>query len=143
MATQREADESMEKAFSAHGSRAEGLNAGYDLAKGSALGLPELIYITRDGRREVLLQADVFEDHLHLHCAVCKLNGGEHGIMIRKGMKDWLFEPLEHVTFPGWESARMMAMFPKGSGGRLSVGKFKCPWCKTTMAVDKNVVVLA
>lgn len=144
--------DSLQKAFSAHDNVADpdggdlrGVDAGYDLAKGGALGLPELIYVTRDGRREVLLQADVFEDHIHLHCPVCRLkDSAEHGIMIRAGVKQWLYEPLEQIAcFPGWDVALMMLKFPRGTCGRLSVQKFTCPWCKTTMAVDKNVVVLA
>lgn len=125
------------------GTGAVGKAAGYDFAK-SAIGNPELIFITRDGAREVTLQADVFLDHLHLHCPVCRLDGHEHGLRINVGTKDWLYEPDKQVKkFPGWDEAQMMFKFPKGSGGRLSVDKFTCSWCKSVLAIDRNVVRLA
>jgi hypothetical protein len=124
------------------GADQRGVDTGYDFA-GGALGRPELIFSARDGR-DVFLQADVFEDHVHVHCPMCRLEGHEHGLMIRKGVKAWLYEPMHAApAFPGWEPARMLLAYPQGMGGRLSIEAFECPWCKHKLRIDHNVVALA
>ena len=119
-----------------------GLSSNIDLT-GGALGHPELIFSARDGR-DVFLQADAYEDHVHVHCPACRLDGHEHGLMIRAGQKAFLYEPMMAApAFPGWEPARMLLAYPRGMGGCLSVEPFLCPWCKHTFRIDKNVVALA
>jgi hypothetical protein len=116
-----------------------GLDTGVELGN-SALGHPELIYIARDGR-EVTFFADAFDDHLHLHCPFCRLAGAEHGLMVRQGVREWLYEPLVQApAFPGWDSIRMLISYPKGTGGRLQLAPLTCPWCKTKFAITNNVV---
>ena len=111
-------------------------------ADAHAIGKPELIYQAKNGK-DVLLQADVTLEHVHLHCPVCRLNGHEHGIMIRAGVKQWGFDPMRQVVFPEWESAQMMVKYPQGSGGCLNVEAFKCPWCSFKLRIADNVVLLA
>jgi len=117
-----------------------GVDTTHDFTGGSFK--PELIYQGKNGK-DVLLQADVTPEHVHLHCPICKLNGNEHGIMIRAGVKEWGFDPMRQVVFPGWESAQMMVKYPQGSGGCLSVEAFKCPWCSFKLRIADNVVMLA
>lgn len=119
---------------------ARGVAPGYDLTAG-ALGHPELIYQTKDGRFEVTFFADCFPDHVHLHCPLCRAKGEEHGIMIRQGVKEWLYEPMRSVpVFPGWSDAKMLVTYPKGAGGRLQMRPVKCPWCGESFAIENNVV---
>ena len=121
------------------GTGLRGVAPGYDFTL-AAFGHPELILVSKDGR-EVTFNADVFDDHVHLHCGFCRLTGEEHGLMVRKGVRDWLYEPLEQAkTFPGWSDARMMAFYPKGTGGRFQLAPITCPWCKTKFAIENNVV---
>jgi hypothetical protein len=116
-----------------------GVDGGYNLSK-AALGHPELILVARDGR-EVTFFADAFPDHLHLHCPFCRLEGAEHGLMVREGVREWLYEPMiQAPTFPGWDGARMMISYPRGTGGRLQLRPLTCPWCKTKFAINNNVV---
>jgi hypothetical protein len=106
------------------------------------IGLPELIYQAKNGK-DVLLQADVTLEHVHLHCPICELNGKANGIMIRAGVKAWDFDPTRQITFPGWEPAVMLLRYPMGSGGCLNVEAFKCPWCAFKLRIADNVVLLA
>jgi hypothetical protein len=117
-----------------------GAAPGYDFQK-SAIGAAELICIV--GSREVLFNVDVFPEHVHLHCPFCKLAGEHHGLMIRKGVKEWSFEPMAAVPpFPGWDEHRMVLAYPHGLGGRFHLEPITCPWekCKAKFAIDHNVV---
>lgn len=118
-----------------------GVQSTVDLTAG-ALGHPELLYEAKNGK-DVLLQADVYADHVHLHCPICRLNGHEHGLMIRAGDKDFEYVPLAQLVFRGWEAARMMLKYPQGSGGTFNVAAFTCPWCSFRMRIVDNVVLLA
>lgn len=116
-----------------------GLSSGYNFANG-AIGTPELVFQAKDGR-EVTFNADVFDDHVHIPCPICALGKHEHGLMVRKGVKAWTYDPMAQApTFPGWESARMMIAYPRGTGGQLSMDPVKCPWGKHQFSIKNNVV---
>lgn len=118
-----------------------GVSPGYNMAAG-ALGSPVLFYPARDGT-DTRCDADVFDAHVHLHCPICLHAGFEHGLMIHKGVAEWGYDPLTPApTFPGWDTARTMITYPKGTGGRLSMKTVQCPWGKHKFSIANNVVKL-
>ncbi len=104
-----------------------GVSPGYNFTN-AALGHPFLQYVLRDGR-EILLEADVYDDHIHIICPICQSAGRTVGLRIRKDQKAYEYDPLvEPPMFPGWVSDQRKIALPKGAGGTLSVPKFRCTW---------------
>lgn len=112
-----------------------GVEATHNLTAG-ALGHPQVLTpwkaFDKLTRREVplVLEIDVYEDHIHLHCPVCLIEGrGEVGLRIRAGAKDYGYDPLARVPlWPGWVEEQTKIVYPNGLGGLVNVAPFRCTW---------------
>ena len=134
-----------------------GVEAGYDFT-GGALGHPQIWTPFVYKGVPLVLEPDVYDDHIHLICPVCLVEErGEHGLRIRKDAKAYEYEPLrEPPTFPGWTPDQMRIAFPNGLRGRLSVEPFRCTWesqadlsrgfglqkCSFSASIRNNVLVM-
>ncbi len=130
-----------------------GLSVGHNFSN-AALGHPQLHYRLGDGR-EIILEADVYHDHVHIICPICHEAGRTVGLRIRVDQKDYEYNPLvEPPMWPGWVADQRRIAFPRGVGGTFSCAPFRCTWeaapdltrgfglqrCPWSVSVTKNLV---
>jgi hypothetical protein len=105
-----------------------GVEVGHDLTAG-AIGHPLVWTPYTNKGIQIVLEVDVYDDHLHLHCPMCFMAGREVGLMIRRGEKAYEYDPnAKPPLWPGWVPEQLAVSYPQGVGGRLHVEPFRCTW---------------
>jgi hypothetical protein len=139
------------------GGEAKGLAPGYRLTQ-SALGHPRCHYSFGSGG-EMIVEADVYAlrgqpMYVHLLCPHCAARGHTNALKIAGDHKAMSYAPYGIApTFPGWSDRQMVNAFPRGTGGLLSIERFRCTWeiapehrvqlgavCDFEVVIDKNVL---
>lgn len=140
-----------------------GMAPGYRFTQ-SAMGHPICFYAFGP-KGEMPMTVDIYQlpdqpMYAHLLCPHCFVRSrATNGIIVRADIKEMSYDPAGFApTFPGWTDREMAMNFPRGTGGLLSIARFRCTWeadgtkqvnqgielgsnlCDFEVVIDRNVV---
>lgn len=101
----------------------------------AALGHPLCFYSFGAPGGDTIVEMDVYAPpdqpmYVHLLCPHCLVRSkATHGITVRADQKGMSYDPHGIArTFPGWTDAQMARAYPRGTGGLISIDRFRCTW---------------
>lgn len=115
------------------GTGLRGTAPGYRFTQ-AALGHPMCHYTFGPGG-DTIIEMDVYAPpgtpmYVHLICPHCLVRSKvTQTLTIKADQKEMSYDPRGIApTFPGWTDAQMARTYPRGTGGLISIARFRCAW---------------